>query len=71
MADPGNPPTQAATEQPTAATDYPAGGESQQGVNMPLLLVLLLILVLVSISNVWLRRRAEREGDEPAEGDGR
>jgi hypothetical protein len=65
MADPGYPPTQSATEQAAAPPDLPeAAGEPTGGVNLPLLGVLLLILVLVSLSNVWLRRRAEREGGE-------
>jgi hypothetical protein len=68
MADPGDAPTQTASEQAAAPPDYPAGeADPAGGVNLPLLLVLLGILLLVSLSNVWLRRRAEREGGEAPE----
>ena len=43
---------------------YPAGDEAQNGVNLPLLGVLVVILGLVIVSNIWLRRRADRENAE-------
>jgi hypothetical protein len=38
-----------------------------EGLNVGLLALLVAIAVLVAISNVWLRRRAEREGREAAD----
>ena len=43
------------------------GGALSEGFNVGLLALLLVIAVLVAISNVWLRRRAEREAREAAE----
>jgi hypothetical protein len=59
MADPSPGSTQTATQVPASPPTPTAG--SEEGVNLPLLGVLLLILVLVTLSNVWLRRRAESE----------
>ncbi len=56
--------TEAITEEAAAPPIYPAGEQAQNGINLPLLGVLLLILLLVCASNIWLRRRAEREGSE-------
>ncbi len=39
-----------------------------EGLNVGLLALLLTIAVLVASSNVWLRRRAEREKREAARG---
>lgn len=59
MADPNSYATQNATQEPAAPPTSPP--ESEEGVNLPLLSVLLVILALVTVSNVWLRRRAESE----------
>jgi len=51
------------------ATPSGAGpAETQPGLNVGVLAFLGVILVLVAVSNVWLRRRAQRENaaaDEP------
>jgi hypothetical protein len=59
MADPNPYGTQNATQEPASPPISPP--EAEEGVNLPLLSVLLVILALVTVSNVWLRRRAESE----------
>jgi hypothetical protein len=58
---------EATTEAPATPPTYAGGEDAQGGVNLPLLGVLLVILALVIASNVWLRRRAERENAERGE----
>ncbi len=54
------------------AGEIPARAEEAPGLNVGLLAFLLAILGLVAASNVWLRRRAERENAASGapEGDG-
>jgi hypothetical protein len=61
MDDPSPSEPQATTAEIATPAAYPSDAPAEQGVNLPLLGVLLGILLLVIASNVWLRRRAERE----------
>lgn len=52
------------------AGEIPAAAEEAPGLNVGLLAFLLAILGLVAASNVWLRRRAERENAASREAGG-
>jgi hypothetical protein len=57
-----------------AEPDYsptPGADDANGGLDLGLLVVFLGILAVVSISNIWLRRRAEREKAAGTEGAGR
>ncbi len=58
-----------AAEQRVEEALSPPRGEEPAGLNVGLLVFLLAILGLVAASNVWLRRRAERESATSSTGD--
>ena len=58
-----------AAEQRVEEALAPPQGEEPAGLNVGLLAFLLAILGLVAASNVWLRRRAERESASSSNGD--
>ncbi len=44
--------------------DQPTAADDGSGMNFPVLVLLLVVLAFVSISNVWLRKRAENDPED-------
>jgi hypothetical protein len=46
---------------PAEAADAPTAADDGSGMNFPVLVLLLVVLAFVTVSNVWLRKRAEKD----------
>lgn len=66
MPEDATPTTQETQAAPGRYEPPPEAGEAPPGLNVGLLVLFVVIVVLVVVQNVWLRRRARREGDSDA-----